>query len=633
MIPSAAPVSEDTDESWVVWYGEGRRELRGWPEIRIDGQARARSGEGPGLRIFGPAVQRHAGTASSASGTVVFFGRLWNRRELATEIGVREDAAEDADLVLQGYRRWGSGLLRRLRGVFALSIFDRERRLLICARDPMGIWPLFYAAADGALVFSTSIDSLLRFPGVPTDVCRASLAIVLCNLSQQKDDTFYAGIRRLHGGHALFCCDGSQRITRYWDPVPGKLPKVGEGEERVREFGALVEQAVARCLQHGRAGIFLSGGIDSVTVAATATDVCRRRDLPLPKAFSLIYPDMQANEEPIQRGVATALGLDQFIVDVEEIVGPEGFLRPAMEVSRRSAAPTLTIWLPAYHRLARVARERGCECILTGGGGDEWLLNSPFLVADRLRSFEFGSVMQMWLSLRNAFHTPPFRLTRVLLWAYGLRPLFGSMVAEVLDRMAPRLLDAKRDFFLEIPDWIAPDPRLREEIRAHLEPTLLPSRTGGFYLREVRRFLDHFLVATEMELQFDYERFAGLLVLQPFFDPDLLSMLCQIAPEFLSEAGRSKSPARRMVAERFPHLGFAVQKKVHGTNYFRTLMMREGHDGWQSVQGAPALARCGLVDPRKLSLTVQDIFRKNDSEGLFQLWCILSAESWLRPRI
>ena len=632
MTQSALSVAHESGDAWVVWFGKGHAEAR-WPEIPVDGSPRARSTEKPRLRVFGRGPQAWTTFASAAAGTVVFFGRLWNRQALVGDLGESFADADDATVVLEAFHRWGTDFLHRLRGMFAFTLFDEKQQRLICARDPMGAWPFFYAHAGDALVLSWSVESLLQFPGVPRDVCRASLAILLCNLNQRKDDTYYSAIRRVHGGHAMYCGDGGLRVVRYWDPVPESLARVGEGEEQFARFASLVEQGVRRCLEPGRAGIFLSGGIDSVTVAATATDICKREGRPLPKAFSLVYPDMQANEEPVQRGVARTLGIEQYMVGVEEIIGPDGFLEPAMEVSRRSAAPTLTIWLPAYHNLARVAREQGCDCIITGGGGDEWLSNTPLLIADRVRSLDFGSIAQMWVTMRNSFHTPPLRLTRVLLWTYGLRPLLGSYVAEGLTRVAPGLLQFKRDYFRQIPDWISWTPELRQEVEAHIEPRLRPSEAGGFYLREVKRFLDHFLVATEMELQFDYGRLTGIPVLQPLFDPDLLTMLCQIAPEFLSKAGRSKSPARQMVAEKFPDLGFAAQKKIQGTNYFRTLMMREARGCWESLGGATALARCGLVDAQQLNLTVEEILRNNNAQELFKLWAMFSAEAWLRPRI
>jgi hypothetical protein len=249
-----------------------------------------------------------------------------------------------------------------------------------------------------------------------------------------------------------------------------------------------------------------------------------------------------------------------------------------------------------------------------------------------MRSLDFGSVVQMWTVLRHTFDVPRARLAKSLLWKYGLRPLLGSIVAEMLGGIAPRMLDAKRRYSRSLPEWISADPELRDDIERHLEPTIPPREVGGLYLREVTRFLDHFLVSTEMELLFDYERHTGIPLRQPLFDPDLLAMLCRIAPELLNESGRSKGPARELLTKRFPELGFERQKKVMGTNYFRTVMMREGERGWKALGGIPALSDLGIVDPVKWSLTMESIVRNNRPQELFRFWCVLSVEAWLRAR-
>ena len=632
MIPQIRTDSAEKNTSWTVWFGDAStRERVPLNELRIDTAAKV---GGPSLRVFGEEREPHCQVAAVHGCEAVFFGTLWNGEDLVADLAEAADhVTNDAHIVLGAYRKWGSEFLHRIRGVFSVVLCDRRRGALICARDPMGIWPLFYSRVRSGFVFSTSIDGVLRFPGVSRAVSRSSLAILLSNLNQKKDETFYEAIHRLPGGHAIESINGDIRIRRYWDPVPSRLPGPAEGKEELERFESLVEQAVARCLQWGSPGIYLSGGIDSVSVAVTATELRRRHGLPPPKAFSLIFPDQMANEESVQRGVATALGLDHFIVDVEEAAGPGGLLLNALEISRNMSAPTLTLWLPAYHRLSREARERGCECIFTGGGGDEWMGNSPFLVADRMHELDFAAVYQLWNVTRNSFNVPPYRLARALLWVYGARPLLGGIVARILSATAPTMLEAKRRRYRDIPDWISGDPEFRQHIEAHLEPTILASELGGFYLREVRRFLDHSLVAWEMEAIFENHRLTGMPILQPLFDPDLLELLCRVGPELLSAHGRSKSPARQLVARKLPTLGFDKQKKVQGTNYFATVMAREGRSGWESLGGVSALADLGVIDPQKWKLTMDAILRNNQPQELFRLWASLSVEAWVRSRI
>src|SRR4029079_15317523 len=89
-------------------------------------------------------------------------------------------------------------------------------------------------------------------------------------------------------------------------------------DEETRRFSDVLDQAVRRCLSLGRAGIFLSGGFDSVSIAAVAADLSRKAGVEPPAALSLAFPDPTCNEQNVQRGVANALGLPFKLADFQE---------------------------------------------------------------------------------------------------------------------------------------------------------------------------------------------------------------------------------------------------------------------------------------------------------------------------
>src|SRR6266853_7024701 len=104
--------------------------------------------------------------AERAGCGVIFDGALYNRRDLERELGdFRTPAASnDAEIILVAYERWGEELLKRLRGAFALIIWDTSREVLLCLRDPIGTFPMFYAETQAGLVVSSSMDVLIRQP-------------------------------------------------------------------------------------------------------------------------------------------------------------------------------------------------------------------------------------------------------------------------------------------------------------------------------------------------------------------------------------------------------------------------------------------------------------------------------------
>ena len=143
---------------------------------------------------------------------------------------------------------------------------------------PRGFYPLFYARTGREWLFSTSVDTLLQHPDVPKTINRGALATYLWGKWKYCDieETYFSNVRRIPPGHA-FKAQGtgaSAKIYRYWKPISaGAISWTREAE--IEQFPELMKQAIGRCLQLGRAGIYLSGGLDSGTLATYATEYTR----------------------------------------------------------------------------------------------------------------------------------------------------------------------------------------------------------------------------------------------------------------------------------------------------------------------------------------------------------------------
>jgi len=302
------------------------------------------SGQARALYLAGQIEMALPSSAQWPGRGVVFDGALFNGRDLQDQLGDVSASADnnDAALVLAAYLRWGEDVLRRLKGIFALIIWDSVRDILLCVRDPLGVHPMFYADAGHTLFVAPSIDALIGQPQISAIVNRAALADYLLDRFPKLEETFFAGVSRVPPGHVLRVAPEGRRTYRYWDPAPeGAMNWVGPQE--LERFDELLDAAVTRYLGFGPAGIFLSGGLDSVTVAAVAAEQSRAHGLPNPWALSLIFPDAEVNEEVIQRSVATQLGLPQVVAPFYDAVGANGLLASALELSRsfrrRSSTP------------------------------------------------------------------------------------------------------------------------------------------------------------------------------------------------------------------------------------------------------------------------------------------------------
>lgn len=596
---------------------EAAAEVPGAPEQRVAFHARP---DGPPTR---------QGAVDGV--TLTLAGEIENADELRARLGAA--GADDAELVADGYRRRGIAFLSGLRGRFAFVLRDASTGTFVAARDPMGLHPLFYAETEsGQLEFADSIGALLDRPGVRADLNRVALAQYVRLHWPDQSETYFEAVRRVPPGHALTSDEEGVRVERYWDPAAQGPVEWVERDELDR-FEELLERAVARSLDDRPAGIFLSGGLDSVSVAGVAVDLYRRRGLEEPLALSLVFPDADANEELVQRGVARDLGLQQVVLDFYDAVGKGGLLAAAAEVSSTWPAPLLNTWYPAYRSLAAEGSRRGCRVILTGSGGDEWLGVSPFLAADLLRSGNLVALLRMWQNANRSFPLPSRTVLRSTLWTFGARPL----VIDTAQRLRPALLQARRrrHALASMSSWFAPDEDLRAGILDRVgqegEP---PTRGGGsFYVREMRRALDHAVVSMEMEENFEIGLRSGVPYSAPYWDPDLVDFLFRTPPQLLSEGGRSKGLVRQVLKRRFPELGFERQRKVLASNFFARVMSEEAQGVLRSLGGIAALDELGIADGSEFESTLQNAIQTGDNWRITQMWHVLNLESWVRLHV
>jgi asparagine synthase (glutamine-hydrolysing) len=599
--------------------------LGGWL-IRLTGSRRPELGLVP--LDLGPPPQQ----AMVRESRCIFAGILHDRDELVRACGLDlPPESNDAAVILQAYLRVGRSVVERMKGVFAAALWDGET--LLCVRDRLGIYPLFSADTGGDLLVSTSINSLLAQPGVSNAVNLAVLVDHLRHRWLYSEETFFEAVRRIPAGHWLSSKAGARTLNRYWDPAPADEAVRWVGVDEIEQFDFLLQRAVDRCVRPGETGIFLSGGLDSVTIAALAA-----RD-PKPWALSLVFPDASCNEEEIQREVAARLGLPQILVPWDDAVGERGIVSAALKLSDQLPAPLINLWAPAYDQLALMGRDRGCRTILTGSGGDEWLGVTPYYAADLMWRLDFVGLARLFDNLRRSFPLPAHRHLAHLLWRFGARPLAKRGAIAVM----PDTLRARKQRAIPnaIPAWLAPDDQLRRQIierelevySRSLKPLRRLSRSHpAVYIEEIRVALDHPLVSMELEEMFEQGRRVGVALLHPFLDSDLVEFLYRTPPELLNRGGRSKGLVRETLARRLPGLGFEVQRKVVATNFTRELMARESLPAWREFGGIRSLTEIGAVDGTRIEGLLQRLATSPSLPDRLRPWDLLSSDVWFRRK-
>ena len=198
---------------------------------------------------------------------VVFNGEIYNFKELRAELqqrGHRFRTNSDTEVIVHGYKEWGTKVFERLNGMFGLAIWDTTRKRLVVARDAMGIKLIYYRADGGRLTFGSEIRAVLAADETTPSVDPLALNLFLRFRYTPSPLTMFGGIRKLAPGTMLVAEKGECREERWYDytPVPFETPK--QDAEATGELLDLYKGAVQRhLLSDVPVGILLSGGLDS----------------------------------------------------------------------------------------------------------------------------------------------------------------------------------------------------------------------------------------------------------------------------------------------------------------------------------------------------------------------------------
>jgi asparagine synthase (glutamine-hydrolysing) len=312
--------------------------------------------------------------------TVVQNGEIYNHAELRAGLerrGHRFRTRSDTEVIGHLYEEHGIRFLDRLRGMFAIALWDRRERTLVLARDAYGIKPLLWSARGGALAFASELTALALWPGFSRELDPDALEAYLAFNSIPAPLTAFRAARKLPPGHWLTWRDGRMDVGRWSRCAPAPA-----GDVRREPFAALAAEARERLRDSVRAhlvsdvpvGVLLSGGIDSSALTALAAQESGGRV----KTFSIGFPERSFSELEEARRVARRYATDHH----ELVVRPDAVeLLPAIVAAADEPLGDSSA-LPTY-LVSRLAAEH-VKVVLSGEGGDELFGGYETYVADRL---------------------------------------------------------------------------------------------------------------------------------------------------------------------------------------------------------------------------------------------------------
>ena len=296
----------------------------------------------------------------SGDTAIIFNGEIYNFQELREDLvakGYKFKTHTDTEVILHGYEEYGEeGILAKLRGMFAFTIWDSKKEKLFGARDHFGIKPYYYALLDGDLLFGSEVKSFLKYPKFKKEVNEKALKHYLVFQYNPLEETFFKGVKKLRPGHYYIYENGKMEIKTYYnltldykdmtfDEAVGKIEK--EVEESVK-YHKISDVEV---------GSFLSGGVDSSYVVATA----------LPdKTFSVGFDNKGFNETMYAKELSDSLGIKNFA----KLITPDEFFEGINKVQYYSDEPHANLSSVPLYFLSKLASEQ-VKVVLSGEGADE----------------------------------------------------------------------------------------------------------------------------------------------------------------------------------------------------------------------------------------------------------------------
>jgi asparagine synthase (glutamine-hydrolysing) len=304
---------------------------------------------------------------ANEDGTIhmVANGEIYNFESVKAELiskGHRFRSRADVEVIVHAYEEWGAGFVKRIRGMFALAVWDSRTRTLLAARDRAGEKPLYYTTTSEGLLLASEIKALLARPEVRRDLDLEALDQFLTYEYVIAPRTIFSSIRKLPAGHYLLYRNNEVSTHRYWDAADVRLREWTDGDAGEALRDTLQRAVRSQMMADVPVGVFLSGGVDSSAIAVLMQKETAGQRV---RSFSMGFDDGSYNELPYAREIAALSGTEH----IEGTVTPDvGGLFDRLVVHLDEPFADVSLF-PTF-LVSQLAREH-VKVVLSGDGGDE----------------------------------------------------------------------------------------------------------------------------------------------------------------------------------------------------------------------------------------------------------------------
>jgi len=567
---------------------------------------------------------------------VVFNGEIYNHRALRTELEAHGHifrGTSDTEVLVHLYEDLGEQMVERLRGIFALAVYDRTRRRLLLARDRFGVKPLFHAVHGGQWVFASEIKAIAALPGFRPELDRQACYDFLGLGYVPEPATGFANVAALAPGTIMVIDARGARLSAFHSVQarPDLRWTLDTCADEVST--ALLDAVGSQSVADVPVAAMLSGGIDSSLVVAARHHATGDGTT----TFNVRFPDSSHDETPRAHAVAAHYGTHHITVDL-----PEGALRAdaILDLLRHFDQPFADTSLIPTYWIARSVREQGIICTLSGDGGDE----------------SFGGYPAFWRAnaLMRLTHLPAWTTRAAVAVGDRLTPWTQNWGRQV--SKAAALAEASRTdasvLLAGLANYLSESQKhelVSAEAREGLEPVYRlyedQHPTGVADLEHVSQRLteSQFAVSLPSQMLRKVDMMsmrAGIEVRVPLLDEHVVDVGLSL-PHALKTDGRKGKLVLRALADRWlpTHVarsgkkGFSIPLDVMAPPELHTALadLLLGRDARTMACTDPVVVRGWLDRFRRAAAGGGDHTGTISREGLYRrLVSVLALELWLR---
>jgi len=551
---------------------------------------------------------------------VVMNGELYNFREVRADLekrGHKFETQTDTEILPHLYEEYGEAMLEQINGMFAFALWDKRKKKLLIARDRFGEKPLYYGVFDGKLIFASEPKVLLENPAVKTEINTDALRSYLSFDYVPAPASIYKNIYKLPAAHFLTLENGQVKTRRYWNLTfhgNGNVPTIEKAADDLREL--LADAVRMRLVADVPLGILLSGGVDSSTVAAFATQFSTEKV----KTFSIGFEEDSFDESKFARQVAAHLGTEHY----EDKLSVEKAADLISEIGTWLDEPMSDGSLIPTFLLSRFVRKY-VTVALGGDGGDEIFAGYPMYFGHKMARV-YDSIPRF---LRSGVIEPIVNnlpvSTKNLSFDYKAKRFVAASKYDAVTRhhswFGSFSIDGQSDLLTK--DVLAQTSNdIYKGAKDLLEITDAPTEI------ERMQFLDmNFYMAEDILTKVDRASMAvSLEVRAPFLDPRVAQFAAALPLEYKLKGNKGKYILKKAVEPLLPRNILQRPKKGFGVPIAEWLKGRL-NPLMRDLLAPDRLRNQGLFNEKYVQKLIRE-HETNVASHHKQLWTLLVFQLW-----